>query len=280
MNQNTIKRNNINISGKGKKAIIFAPGFGCDQTVWKDVSPAFEEEYQVILFDYVGIGSSDLSAFDPVKYSKLSGYVQDVLDVCAALDLKEAIFVGHSVSSMIGLLASISKPNYFSHLIMIGPSPCYLNDPPGYYGGFEKEDLVNLIDMMEKNYIGWANSFSITLLNNIERAEVAKNLENRFCSTDPLIATTFAKACFFTDNRRDIVNVKVPSLILQCTDDIIAPNVVGEYLKMNMPNSRITYMNAIGHCPHMSDPEETIQSIKNYLTNQTETLVGEGVGGV
>lgn len=280
MNQNTIKRNNINISGKGKKAIIFAPGFGCDQTVWKDVSPAFEEEYQVILFDYVGIGSSDLSAFDPVKYSKLSGYVQDVLDVCAALDLKEAIFVGHSVSSMIGLLASISKPNYFSHLIMIGPSPCYLNDPPGYYGGFEKEDLVNLIDMMEKNYIGWANSFSITLLNNIERAEVAKNLENRFCSTDPLIATTFAKACFFTDNRRDIVKVKVPSLILQCTDDIIAPKVVGEYLKMNMPNSRITYMNAIGHCPHMSDPEETIQSIKNYLTNQTETLVGEGVGGV
>ncbi|WP_413363639.1 alpha/beta fold hydrolase [Lysinibacillus sp. 3P01SB] len=280
MNQNTIKRNNINISGKGKKAIIFAPGFGCDQTVWKDVSPAFEEEYQVILFDYVGIGSSDLSAFDPVKYSKLSGYVQDVLDVCAALDLKEAIFVGHSVSSMIGLLASNSKPNYFSHLIMIGPSPYYLNDPPGYYGGFEKEDLVNLIDMMEKNYIGWANSFSITLLNNTERAEVAKNLENRFCSTDPLIATTFAKACFFTDNRRDIVKVKVPSLILQCTDDIIAPKVVGEYLKMNMPNSRITYMNAIGHCPHMSDPEETIQSIKNYLTNQTETLVGEGVGGV
>jgi len=280
MNQNIIKRNNINISGKGKKPIIFAPGFGCDQTVWKDVLPAFEEDYQVILFDYVGFGGSDISAFNSVKYGKLSGYVQDVLDVCAVLDLKEAIFVGHSVSSMIGLLASNAEQSYFSHLIMIGPSPCYLNDPPDYYGGFEKEDLENLIDMMEKNYIGWANVFSSTLINNAERTDAAKELEDRFCSTDPLIATTFAKACFFTDSRQDITKAKVPSLILQCTEDIIAPKGVGEYLKRNMPNSEITYMNTSSHCPHISDPDETILSIKNYLINQTELLVGEGTGGV
>lgn len=280
MNQDTIKRNNIHISGKGKKPIIFAPGFGCDQTVWKDVSPSFEEDYQVILFDYVGLGNSDISAFDPAKYSKLSGYVQDVLDVCAALDLKDAIFVGHSVSSMIGLLASNLKPEYFSHLIMIAPSPCYLNDPPKYYGGFEKEDLIGLIEMMEKNYIGWANAFSTTLLNNSARADVAKNLEDRFCSTDPLIVNTFAKACFFADSRQDITKASVPALILQCAEDIIAPKEVGEYLKMNMPNSTITYMNAVGHCPHMSDPDETIQSIKNYFINQYEPLIEEGVGSV
>lgn len=280
MIQNTIMRNNVHISGKGKKTILFAPGFGCDQTVWKDIYPAFEEDYQVILFDYVGLGKSDITAFDPIKYSKLSGYVQDVLDVCATLDLKEAVFVGHSVSSMIGLLASLSKPEYFSQLIMIAPSPCYVNDPPAYYGGFEKKDLINLMEMMEKNYIGWASTFSSTLINDTANVDVAKNLEDRFCSTDPLIVTTFAKACFFTDNRQDIMKAKVPSLILQCSEDIIAPKVVGEYLQKNMPNSTIEYMNAIGHCPHMSDPDETIQFIKDYLLKQSLELIEQGVGEI
>ena len=280
MIQNTIKRNNVHIFGKGKKPILFAAGFGCDQTVWNDVFPAFEEDYQVILFDYVGFGASDLTAFDPIKYSTLSGYVQDVLDVCEALDLKEAVFVGHSVSSMIGLLASLEKPEYFSQLIMIAPSPCYLNDPPAYYGGFEKQDLENLMDMMEKNYIGWANAFSITLLNNTANADVSKNLETRFCSTDPTFVNTFAKACFFADNREELTKAQVPSLILQCAEDVIAPMAVGEYLKNNLPNSSIAYMRAIGHCPHMSDPEETIQFIKEYLVKQSVLLIGEGVGEV
>ncbi|KGR76634.1 alpha/beta fold hydrolase [Ureibacillus sinduriensis] len=280
MSLDTIRRNNVHISGKGEKAIIFAAGFGCDQTVWKDVSPAFEEEYQVILFDYVGMGSSDVSAFDPAKYSKLSGYVQDVIDVCSALNLKDAIFVGHSVSSMIGLLASIEKPEYFSQLIMIAPSPCYLNDPPQYKGGFEREDLEGLLAMMEKNYIGWANAFSMNLINNNKRTDVAKNLEDRFCSTDPFIANTFARACFFTDNRPDIAKATIPSLILQCSEDIIAPREVGEYLNTNMPKSSLTYLNAIGHCPHMSDPDETIETIKNYLTDRATLLIGEGVGEV
>ncbi|MDN4494860.1 alpha/beta fold hydrolase [Ureibacillus aquaedulcis] len=280
MSQDTIKRNHVNISGKGKKSIIFAAGFGCDQTVWKDVAPAFADEYQVILFDYVGLGSSNVSAFDPAKYSELSGYVQDVIDVCTALKLEDAIFIGHSVSSMIGLLASIQRPEYFSQLIMIAPSPCYLNDPPEYKGGFEREDLESLLAMMEKNYIGWANAFSINLLNNNRQSDVAKNLEDRFCSTDPLIVNTFARACFFTDSRPHLAKAPVPSLILQCSDDIIAPKEVGEYLKKKMPNSTLTHMNAIGHCPHMSDPDETIQSIKKYLTNQSASLVGEGVGEV
>lgn len=275
-----MKRNNVNISGMGKKSIIFAAGFGCDQTVWKDIVPAFEEEYQVILFDYVGLGKSDVSSFEPSKYSKLSGYVQDVLDVCAALNLEDVIFVGHSVSSMIGLLASIQRPEYFSRLIMIAPSPCYVNDPPEYKGGFEREDLENLLALMEKNYIGWANAFSMNLLNNNRRSDVAENLENRFCSTDPFIINTFARACFFTDSRPHIANAPVPSLILQCAEDVIAPKEVGEYLNNYMPNSTLTYMDAIGHCPHMSDPDETIRSIKKYLTNQAASLVGEGVGEV
>ncbi|HWK22069.1 MAG TPA: alpha/beta hydrolase [Ureibacillus sp.] len=281
MSEEIIKRNNVHISGKGKKVIIFAPGFGCDQTVWKDVSPAFEEEYKVVLFDYIGIGKSDLSAFEPNKYSKLSGYVQDVLDICAALNLREAIFVGHSVSCMVGVLASIQKPEYFSHLIMIAPSPCYLNDPPEYYGGFDREDLESLLELMEKNYIGWASAFTYKLLNNnVAQADVSKELEDRFCSTDPFIINTFAKACFFTDSRSEIAKVSLPSLILQCSEDIIAPKDVGEYLYRNMPNSKLTYMNAIGHCPHMSEPEETIQSIKYYLTNLSASMIGEGVGEV
>ncbi|WP_144530037.1 alpha/beta hydrolase [Peribacillus simplex] len=265
MNPNILNRNNINIKGNGEQAMIFAPGFGCDQTVWKTVSESFESDNQIILFDYVGMGKSDVKAFDPNKYSKLSGYVQDVIDVCLALNLKNAIFVGHSVSGMIGLLASLQHPEYFSRLILIGPSPCYLNDLPEYYGGFEKEDLIGLIDMMDKNYIGWATFFASTVTNNPGRPDVANELENRFCSTDPVIARKFAEACFFADNREDLPNVTVPSLIMQCSEDVIAPTVVGEYLSQHVPKSTITYMKATGHCPHMSHPEETIQLIRDYL---------------
>ncbi len=265
MNQNILARNNVKVTGYGKQAMIFAPGFGCDQTVWNLVSKSFEKDYQVILFDYVGLGHSDVKAYDPDKYSKLSGYAQDVLDVCSALDLSNAIFVGHSVGGVIGLLASISKPEYFSHIIMVGPSACYLNDPPNYLGGFEKEDLTGLLDMMAKNYIGWANIFSSTALNNPDRPEIAKDIEHRFCSTDPIIAHHFAEACFFADNREDLPKVTVPSLILQCSDDLIAPLVVGEYMHQNLPLSTLKYMDATGHFPHMSHPEETIQLIRNYL---------------
>ncbi|PLS02248.1 alpha/beta fold hydrolase [Neobacillus cucumis] len=269
MDQDIILRNNVNLTGSGKQSIILAPGFGCDQTVWKSVAEAFQKDYRIILFDYVGFGRSDLSAYDLQRYSSLAGYAQDVIDICSALDLKDAVFVGHSVGSMIGVLASLSHPEYFSHLVMIGPSPCYLNDPPHYFGGFQKEEILGLMDMMEKNYIGWANVFSSTVTNNPERPDVKLQLEERFCSTDPIIARQFAEAAFFADNRSDLKKVKVPSLILQCSNDIIAPLTVGEYIQQHLPNSVLKIMEATGHCPHMSHPEETVRLIRQYLNEAT-----------
>jgi sigma-B regulation protein RsbQ len=274
MDQDILFRNNVKIKGKGKQSIIFAPGFGCDQSVWKSVAQAFEKDYQVILFDYVGSGHSDIHAYDSKRYSSLAGYAQDVLDVCTALDLKDTVFVGHSVGSMIGLLASLRHPEYFSRLVMIGPSPCYLNDPPHYYGGFEKEELLGLIDMMEKNYIGWANVFAQTVTNNPELPEVKRQLEERFCSTDPIIAREFAEAAFFADNRSDLKRVTVPALILQCSHDIIAPLSVGEYMHHHLPNSVLKIMEATGHCPHMSHPEETFRLITQYLTEPSVSIEG------
>ncbi|WP_088104557.1 alpha/beta fold hydrolase [Halalkalibacter urbisdiaboli] len=267
MRQEIVIRNNITLKGNGSQTIVFAPGFGCDQSVWKYMTHAFEDDYQLVLFDYVGSGKSDLQAYDMNKYQTLAGYAQDVLDVCSALDLKDTIFVGHSVGSMIGMLASLRHPEYFSHLIMIGPSPCYLNDPPDYYGGFEKEQLLGLIDMMEKNYIGWATVFAETVMNNPNRPELKQELEERFCSTDPIIARQFAEAAFFADNRKDLQNVTVPSLILQCSEDVIASSEVGKYIHQHLPNSTLEQMRATGHCPHMSHPDETVRLIRHYLKN-------------
>lgn len=265
MNQDILIRNNVKILGNGTKSLIFGPGFGCDQSVWQTVARAFENEYQIILFDYVGSGNSDLRAYDAKRYSSLGGYAQDVLDVCSALELKDAAFIGHSVGSMIGMLASLRHPEHFSDLIMIGPSPCYLNVPPDYNGGFEKEQLLGLIEMMEKNYLGWATVFAATVMNNPDRPELKAELEERFCSTDPIIARQFAEATFFADNRKDLPNVTIPTLILQCSDDVIAPPQVGQYIHQHLPGSVLKQMKATGHCPHMSHPEETVYLIRHYL---------------
>lgn len=246
--------------------MMFAHGFGCDQNMWRFVAPAFEEDYRVILFDYVGSGKSDLKAYSPARYSSLEGYVQDVLEICAALDLSDVIFVGHSVSSVIGLLASIREPRRFDRLILIGPSPCYINHPPDYLGGFERSDLEGLLDLMEKNYLGWASFLAGTVAKNPERPELARELEESFCSTDPNIARRFAEATFFSDNREDLPKVTVPSLIMQCSEDSIAPLEVGRYLERNLPGGSLQLLEATGHCPHMSHPEETIRVIKNYLS--------------
>ncbi|WP_160725161.1 alpha/beta fold hydrolase [Bacillus sp. USDA818B3_A] len=278
MDKDILFRNNVKVKGKGKQFIIFAPGFGCDQSVWNSVAAAFEDDYRVVLFDYVGLGQSDISAYDSNRYSSLIGYAQDVLDVCSALDVKDAVFVGHSVGSMIGMIASLRHPEYFSHLVMIGPSPCYLNDPPQYFGGFEQEELLGLIDMMEKNYIGWANVFASTVTNNEKRPDVKLQLEERFCSTDPIIARQFAEAAFFADNRSDIPKVTVPTLILQCSNDIIAPLTVGQYIHQHLLGSILRIMEATGHCPHMSHPKETIRLIKEYL-NQAALEPGLAVRG-
>lgn len=272
MNESILSRNNVNIYGQGEIPMLFAPGFGCDQNVWRLVAESFEKDYKVILFDYVGSGNSDIGAYDQTRYSNLEGYAQDVIDVCAALELRDAIFVGHSVGGTIGMLASLKHPEYFSDLIMLGPSPCYLNDPPHYHGGFEREELLGLLELMEKNYIGWANAFSVTAMSNIDRPELARDLETRFCSTDPIIALQFAQATFFTDNRKDLPNVRIPTLILQCSEDIIAPVNVGEYLHEQLPSSTYKLMEATGHCPHMSYPEETSHFIREYLMVKSENV--------
>jgi sigma-B regulation protein RsbQ len=247
--------------------MLFAHGFGCDQNMWRFVTPAFEKDYQIVLFDYVGSGRSDLQAYDPERYANLDGYAQDVLDICAALELKNALYVGHSVSGVIGMLASIREPDRFKRLILIGPSPCYINDQPSYVGGFERSDIEDMLNVMEKNYIGWANFLAPVVMKNQEQPELTRELEESFCSTDPKIARRFAEATFFSDNRSDLQKVTIPSLIMQCSEDAIAPLEVGDYLARNLAQSTLRVMEATGHCPHMSHPEETIQIIKQYLSN-------------
>lgn len=265
MNTDIVARNNVRVSGRGQQPMMFAHGFGCDQNMWRHVAPAFEDDYQVVLFDYVGSGRSDLSAYDAERYSALEGYAQDIIEICEALDLRDVILVGHSVSSMIAVLAVQRARSRFARLILVGPSPRYINDPPGYVGGFERADIDGLLEMMDKNYIGWANFLAPAIMKNDDRPELSQELNQSFCSTDPVIARRFAEATFFADNRADVASVPVPALILQCSEDIIAPLSVGEYLRDNMPGSTLRVMKATGHCPHMSHPEETIELIRDYL---------------
>jgi sigma-B regulation protein RsbQ len=274
VNDDVLVRNNVKISGTGTQPMLFAHGFGCDQNMWRFVAPAFEDEYRVILFDYVGSGHSDLRAYDADRYSTLGGYARDVLDICHALDLHDVIFVGHSVSSMIGVLAANQEPDRFARLILVGPSPRYLNDGPEYVGGFERGDIEGLLETMEKNYIGWANFLAPAIMKNADRPELSAELATSFCSTDPVIAQRFARATFFADNRKDLAHVRVPSLIMQCSDDMIAPRTVGEYLRRALPGSTFRALNATGHCPHMSHPEETIAVIREYLSGTHDTADG------
>jgi sigma-B regulation protein RsbQ len=266
LTRNILVRNNVRVFGQGTQPMMFAHGFGCDQNMWRFVTPDFEEDYRIVLFDYVGSGKSDLQAYSAERYGDLNGYAQDVLDICAALGLTDVIYVGHSVSSVIGMLASIREPERFERLILIGPSPCYINDPPAYVGGFERADIEGLLDVMEKNYIGWASFLAPVVMKNPERPELTRELGESFCSTDPKIARRFAEVTFFSDNRSDLPKVTIPSLIMQCSDDAIAPLGVGDYLRRHLPQSTLRVMRATGHCPHMSHPEETTQIIKEYLS--------------
>lgn len=265
MHNSVLARNNVQVFGQGTQPMLFAHGFGCDQHMWRYITPAFEKEYKIVLFDYVGCGKSDIKAYNAERYSSLQGYTQDLLEICNELHLEDVIFVGHSVSCMVGLLAAIKEPSVFSQLIMIGPSPCYINDA-AYVGGFQKEDIEGLLETMEKNYIGWANFLAPAIMGNADRPELGTELTESFCSTDPVIARKFAEVTFFSDNRNDLAKLEVPSLILQCTDDIIAPVEVGTFLHDKVPNSTLEILQATGHCPHMSAPEETVQTIKEYLS--------------
>ncbi|MGG4399395.1 alpha/beta hydrolase [Paenibacillus amylolyticus] len=267
MTVDILVRNNVKVLGAGSQTIVFAHGFGCDQDMWRYIIPGFMENYRVVLFDYVGSGESQINYYDAIKYSNLQGYAQDVLEVMEALELKDTIFVGHSVSSMIGMLASIQNPKYFKKIIMLGPSPRYVNDLPNYYGGFDRNDIDELLEMMQMNFIGWASYLAPIVMNNPERKELTEELEKSFCSRDPHIARQFAEVTFLSDCRIDLEQATVPTLILQCSDDSIAPVEVGDYLHAHLKNSRLQQMTAKGHYPHLSQPEETIRMIKDYLTS-------------
>jgi sigma-B regulation protein RsbQ len=253
----------VHASGDGPP-IVFAHGFGCDQRMWRLVAPAFERTHRVVLFDHIGAGQSDATAYDRRKYGSLNGYATDVLDICHALGLSEVIFVGHSVSAMIGVLAANREPDRFKALVLVGPSPRYI-DEPGYVGGFSRADIEGLLDSLDSNYLGWSRSMAPAIMGNADRPELGEELANSFCQTDPEIASQFARVTFFSDNRQDLGAVRIPALVLQCSEDVIAPNTVGDYVHRHVPGSRLVVMKATGHCPNLSAPEETIASMKMFL---------------
>jgi sigma-B regulation protein RsbQ len=261
---NILQRNNVTIKGKGEKVMLFAHGFGCDQNAWRKISNAFADDYKLMLLDFVGAGKSDISAYDKKKYSTLNGYADDILEICHELKIENAIFIGHSVSCMIGALASIKEPAVFKKLIFIGPSPCYLNGDD-YSGGFDQEDLDNLFEIMNDDYTTWSKTMAPKIMGDKQGEELKEELTESFCSTDPEIAKAFAKVTFLSDNRKDLAHIPVESLTLQCSEDIIAPLQVGKYINENTPNNKMIILNATGHCPHMSAPAETIAAIKSFL---------------
>jgi sigma-B regulation protein RsbQ len=259
------RRNNVNIFGHGSQPMIFAHGFGCDQNMWRFITPAFEQDYRIVLFDHVGAGGSDLKAYSRSKYATLDGYAADLLEICRSEQLTGAIFVGHSVSAMIGVLAAIQEPNRFAHLILIGPSPRYIDDGE-YVGGFSRADIEGLLDFLDRNYMGWSATMAPVIMGNPGRPELAAELTASFCRTDPQIARDFARVTFLSDNRQDLQQVPVPSLILQCSDDAIAPSAVGDYVHQQLPRSTLVHLQAYGHCPNLSAPEETIAAMQAYLS--------------
>jgi sigma-B regulation protein RsbQ len=259
-----LKRNNVRVVGRGSRTMMLAHGYGCDQSMWRHIVPMFEDDYRIILFDYVGHGLSDASAFDRSRYSTLSGYAEDVLAICEALAVKDAVFVGHSVSSMIGILAAQKDPTRFETLVLVGPSPCYVNDGD-YVGGFTRADIDGLLEFLDSNHLGWSSTMAPVIMGNPQRPELSEELANSFCRTNPEIAKHFARVTFLSDNRADLPQVKAQCLILQCTNDAIAPHAVGEYVQKHIPRSRMCVLQATGHCPHLSAPEETAAAMRSFL---------------
>jgi sigma-B regulation protein RsbQ len=258
------ERHNIKISGRGERNIMFAHGFGCDQNMWRFVAPAFEDRFRVVLFDHVGAGGSDLSAYDPERYGTLQGYADDVVALAGELGIRDGVFVGHSVSAMVGVLAAKQAPELFSDLVLVGPSPRYIDDGD-YEGGFSEAQIHELLEFLDTNHLGWSQAMAPVIMGNADRPELGEELTNSFCRTDPDIARRFARATFLSDNRADLEGVTTRSLILQCSDDVIAPQAVGEYVHRKLPNSQLVTLNATGHCPNLSAPHETISAIQAFV---------------
>lgn len=244
--------------------MVFSHGFGCDQNMWRFVEPEFRANFKTVLFDHVGAGGSDLSAYDRVKYSKLDGYAGDIVAILDEIKLGPVVFVGHSVSAMIGALASIKRPDLFETLVMVGPSARYINDGE-YVGGFNEKQIDELLEFLEDNHMGWSAAMAPAIMGNPDRPELGEELTNSFCRTDPEIAKAFARVTFTSDNRADLAKITTPSLILQCSEDIIAAREVGEYVQKNIRNSKLIQLKATGHCPNLSAPDEVIAAIHSYV---------------
>lgn len=261
---NVLKRNNVRVLGQGTRTLLFVNGFGCDQSIWRYILPAFSAHYQLVLFDHVGAGLSDTTAYEPEKYASLEGYAQDVLDICHYLNLQQSILIGHSVGAIIGVLAAIREPQTFQQLLLLCPSPCYLNEA-GYYGGFERDDVERMLQFMEQDYVGWADSFAPVIMGNPDRPSLAAELTHSFCQNDPVIAKQFARVTFLSDNRQDISQLRVRCLLIQCAEDYVAPLEVGEFLRAAIPQSTLVTLPVSGHCPHVSAPTETLQAMESFM---------------
>jgi sigma-B regulation protein RsbQ len=260
-----LTRHNVRISGRRDGAtMLFAHGFGCDQHMWRFVAPAFEEDFRVVVFDHAGAGASDPEAYDERRHSSLEGYARDVLEICAALEVTGGVFVGHSVSSMIGALAALAEPARFSQLVMVSPSPRYLDDT-GYVGGFSEADIGELLDSLDSNYLGWSSAMAPVIMGNPDRPELGEELTESFCRTDPAIARRFARTTFLSDNRADLDHARTPSLVLQCRNDVIAPMEVGCYVHEHLADSELVILDATGHCPNLSAPDQVVSAMKRYL---------------
>jgi sigma-B regulation protein RsbQ len=258
-------RNDVRVSGvPGARPVLFAHGYGCDQNMWRFVAPDFEVDHQVVTFDHVGFGRSDLSAYDPVKYNSLRGYAADVVEIVRDLRLTDVVFVGHSVSAMIGVLAHLQAPELFGALVMVGPSARYLDDED-YVGGFTRPAMTDLLDALDANHLAWSATIAPMIMGNPDRPELAEELTESFCRTDPDVARQFARVAFLSDNRADLPGVSVPTLVLQCSADVIAPETAGRYVHEHVAGSVFTQLAATGHCPNLSAPDETTAAIRAFL---------------
>jgi sigma-B regulation protein RsbQ len=254
----------VTVTGReGARTLLFAHGFGCDQSMWRLVAPAFERDHRVVMFDHVGAGGSVLAEWSADRYASLEGYARDVLEICEELDLRDVVFVGHSVSAMIGVLAA-QESDRFAGLILVGPSPRYVDDPP-YRGGFEAADIEELLESLDSNYLGWSAAMAPAIIGNPERPELGEELTNSFCRTDPEIARHFARVTFTSDNRDDLTRVGVPCLVLQSREDVIAPLEVGEFVHARIPDSTLVVLDATGHCPNLSAPDQVVAAIRDWL---------------
>lgn len=262
-----IRRNNVTVVGRDDgPAMMFAHGFGCDQEMWRRLIPYFSEEYKLVLFDHVGAGHSVIQEYSREKYGSLQGYASDLLEICHVLQLEDVVLVAHSVSAMIAVIAAAQDPAPFSDLILIAPSPRYTDDPlDGYVGGFSHDDIEGLLASLDSNYFVWAASLAPMVMGNPQEPELAENLRDSFCRTIPSIAQHFARVTFLSDTRQELKNVRTRSLIIQCSNDLLAPPVVGAYLNHNLEGSTLVHLEATGHCPHVSSPKATAAAIRHYL---------------